>query len=62
MEIFIILGGIFCIVCSFKNYDWFFKLAKAEVFVKLFGREGARLFYLILGFLIMFLGIFQSLR
>ncbi len=41
--------GLFCIVSSICNWNFFFENRKAYIFVKLFGRNGARIFYGILG-------------
>ena len=43
------LIGLFCIICSVKNYNWFFENRKARPFVRLFGRKAARIVYLALG-------------
>jgi hypothetical protein len=43
------LVGLFCIICSVKDYNWFFEHRKAKLLVRLFGRKGARIFYLALG-------------
>lgn len=42
------VGG-FSIVCAAKNYEWFFTHRKADTFVGIFGRNGARIFYAIIG-------------
>lgn len=49
-----VLGGVFCIFCSYKDYDWFFK---ARGVVSMFGREGARKFYYILGAVLIIVGL-----
>ncbi|ULJ69463.1 immunity 17 family protein [Wielerella bovis] len=50
-------GGILCIAAAIYDWDWFFDNFRARPFVALFGREGARWFYAILGvFLIMVAG------
>jgi len=54
----IILCGIFCICASYFDWDFFFNNYKARPFIKLFGRNGARLFYLILGILLIVLPFF----
>ncbi len=46
---FIFGAGLFSIVASIFNWDWFFENRKARLFVSLFGRTGARVFYIILG-------------
>lgn len=61
MNIFLIiifvLAGVFSLLSSVKNFDWFFNNSKAKPFVKLFGRNGARIFYSILGIFIIILGL-----
>ena len=44
-----IIIGLFPIAASIRNWDFFFENSKAQIFVDLFGRNGARIFYLILG-------------
>ena len=56
---FAIAAGAFCIYCSYKDYDWFFNNHKARPLVSLFGREGARKFYYVLGAILVFLGLFM---
>ena len=55
---FVILAGVFSTFCAYRNYDWFMKSSKAWLFVKLFGRDGARIFYMILGVLLIFGGFY----
>ncbi len=50
-------GGVFCIFCAVKDYDFFMESSKAWLFVKLFGRNGARIFYILLGVFIIVCGI-----
>ncbi len=53
---FLIFGmGLFSIVASIFNWDWYFENRKARMFVSLFGRTGARVFYIILGVFIIIL-------
>lgn len=49
-----LLIGAFCIFCSVMNFDWFFNNYKAAPLVKLFGRNGTRIFYACLGAFIAF--------
>ncbi len=44
-----ILGGFFAIAGAAFNWDWFMQNPKANVFVHLLGRTGARVFYIIVG-------------
>ncbi len=61
MEIFIpiiiIACGIFSLLGAVNNWDWFFNNYKAQPFVKIIGRTGARIFYGILGAFIIIIGI-----
>ncbi len=54
---FIIFAGIFSIFCAYKDYDWFMNNYRARPFVKLFGRDGARRFYIGLGIFIIVCGL-----
>ncbi|MDR3355172.1 MAG: immunity 17 family protein [Synergistaceae bacterium] len=44
-----VLCGLFSIVCALKDYDWFMNSRRAALFVRLLGRGGARVFYVLLG-------------
>jgi hypothetical protein len=48
--------GIFAILAAIQNWDWFFTNWRAEIFVKLFGRDGARVFYAVLGAVLILMG------
>lgn len=41
--------GVFVIAAAVLDWDWFFTNWRARFFVNLFGRDGARLFYALLG-------------
>ena len=55
--IFFVLVGLFSILGAVKNWDFFMNNRKAYIWVKLFGRNGARIFYGILGFVIAIIGL-----
>lgn len=57
-----ISGGIFSIVCAAKDFDFFMNNHKAKFFVDLFGRNGARIFYGILGATLVVLGVLIAAR
>ena len=44
-----IVFGVFSITASVLNLDWYFQTDGASIFVKRFGRNGARIFYVLLG-------------
>lgn len=55
--IFFVLAGLFSILGAVKNWEFFMNNRKAYIWVKLFGRNGARIFYGILGFVIAIIGL-----
>ena len=55
--IFFVLAGLISILGAVKNWDFFMNNRKAYIWVKLFGRNGARIFYGILGFVIAIIGL-----
>ncbi|MBQ8107975.1 MAG: immunity 17 family protein [Ruminococcus sp.] len=48
-SIIIILVGVFILAAAYFEWDWFFNNYKARPIVALFGRNGARIFYGVLG-------------
>ena len=57
-----LLGGIFAFFCAYKDYDWFMNSSKASWIVKLFGRNGARLFYMGLGIFVIIMSFVLMLK
>lgn len=55
-----VLGGVFCIVSSVKNYDFFFNTSnrKAQRVISLLGRQKARIFYGVIGLIIAGAGLY----
>lgn len=49
MALLALLVGLFSVFCTVKDYDWFMQSRKARFFVNLWGRNGARAFYIVLG-------------
>lgn len=52
-----ILVGLFSLVCAVKDFEFFMGSRKARFFVNIFGRDGARVFYGLLGVVMMILGL-----
>ena len=48
--------GLFSLMGSVMNWDWYFNNRRARGVVAIFGRNGARIFYGILGIFIMAIG------
>lgn len=49
-------AGAFTVICAIGNWDWFMTARKARFMVKLLTRNGARIFYALLGAAIFTLG------
>ncbi len=41
--------GVLIFGASITNWEWFFKQRRAQIMIKLMGRNGARVFYALLG-------------
>lgn len=59
--LFIAAAGIFSITAVLGNWDWFMNHRKARFFIAILGRTGTRIFYGILGTLLLVLGTLVSL-
>ena len=60
----IVSAGVFCVIGAFQDWDFFMESRRAQLWVSLFGRDGARVFYYILGGIIAVVGVtmmFQGL-
>lgn len=53
----LILLGLYMILAAVFNWNFFFESRKAAVFLSLFGRNGARIVYLIFGAVLIILSI-----
>ena len=62
MLVFCAGAGLFTIFCAIMDYDWFMEDRKAEFVVTIFGRNGARIFYVLLGLVLITLGILIEVR
>lgn len=54
-----LLIGVFCIVCAATEQKFFFDNYKAKPIMKLFGRNGAKIFFILLGAVIIYISIFK---
>ena len=59
--LFIVAAGLFCVSGAVFDWNFFMNSSKAWLFVKLLGRKGARVFYVLLGGLITVLGVLLTL-
>jgi hypothetical protein len=53
----LIVVGVFAITASLRNWRWFMEPRKAQIWINLFGRNGARGFYFCIGVLLVAWGI-----
>jgi hypothetical protein len=56
----LVSAGAFSICGGAFDWDWFMNSRKAQFWLKLFGRQGARMFYVILGVVIAAIGVIVS--
>ncbi|MDD4516260.1 immunity 17 family protein [Massilibacteroides sp.] len=49
--------GAFSLIAAIRNSDWYFSTHGAKMFIKWFGRSGARIFYGLLGLTLIACGI-----
>ncbi len=52
-----IFAGFFSMAGAYFNWDWFMENRRAWIFIKLFGRNGTRIFYGLLGAGLVILGL-----
>ena len=45
----LLFAGLFSIGGAVSDWDWFMNNSRARFFVQVFGRNGARVFYVLLG-------------
>lgn len=57
----LVLIGLFAIAGGVFDWEWFMSNRKAQAFVKLLGRGGARIFYCCLGSVLAALGLLITL-
>jgi len=41
--------GLFSAFCAVKDYDWFMNNKQVQFYIKLFGRNNMRVFYILIG-------------
>jgi small neutral amino acid transporter SnatA (MarC family) len=52
-----IIAGLFSSICAGMDFDFFMNHRKARFFVKILGRNGARIFYVLLGIAMIIVGV-----
>lgn len=60
-SIILILIGAFSLAGAIFNWDWFITGRKARFFVDIFGRQGARFIYGVIGIALIVWGILMTL-
>jgi len=59
-SIILILAGLYALIGAIGNWDWFMENRKARRWVKLIGRNRARVFYILLGTVLIVIGALFS--
>ncbi len=62
LMIIFLAAGAFSVAGGVLNWDFFMSSRRAAIFVKIFGRNGARIFYAVLGAAIMTLGVLVGMQ
>jgi small neutral amino acid transporter SnatA (MarC family) len=57
LNILFIVVGLFVLLVSIMNWDWFFTSTKAQRLISLIGRTGTRIFYAVVALLLILFGI-----
>jgi len=57
ISLFFIVAGVFTTSGGILNWNWFMLSRRARLIVRIFGRGGARVFYVVLGVAILGLGL-----
>lgn len=52
-----IITGVFSVIVSLKNWEWYFNKYKAQRLVRVFGRTGAKIIYILTGIFMVTIGI-----
>jgi hypothetical protein len=55
--IIIIIGGVFFLIASYKNWDWFFRFAN-PFGIPILKRKGLRIYFAISGLILIGIGIY----
>ncbi|WP_072697110.1 Imm17 family immunity protein [Desulfovibrio litoralis] len=61
MPLVLIAIGLFTVWCSIKEYDFFMNDRRAKFMIKILGRKGTRIFYIIFGSVFLLVGVFLQL-
>ena len=57
VSLFFVLGGLFTMSGGLFNWNWFMLSRRARLIVRIFGRGGGRIFYVVLGAAILVVGL-----
>ncbi len=57
INILFIVVGVFILIVSIMNWDWYFDSTKAQRLIRLIGRTGTRIFYGIISLLLIIFGV-----
>lgn len=55
------IAGLFALAVAVCNWNWFFRRQQSQALVIIFGRDGARLVYGVVGTAVLLLGMMHAL-
>jgi small neutral amino acid transporter SnatA (MarC family) len=56
VNLLLVLGCLFIVAAGIFDWDWFMTHRKAAIVVNLLGRNGARIFYIVIGIIMAVIG------
>ncbi|MBR7059849.1 MAG: immunity 17 family protein [Neisseriaceae bacterium] len=56
-SILMVICGVFCLCAAIFDWDFFFNNYRARPFIRIFGRNGSRVFYALLGIFVIFVSL-----
>jgi hypothetical protein len=62
IELALVIAGTVTLAGAVMNWDWFMKSRRAKLFVDIMGPKGARVFYGMLGFLMIAMGVLRVIE
>ncbi len=61
-QLFFMAAGLFSVLGAFFEWSFFFNSRKAQRVVRLFGKSGARIFYIVIGILLFSISLLDMLN
>ena len=62
IQVLLIAFGLFCILGAYLEWDFFFRVGKVQRIIGLIGKSGARIFYIVIGFILFILSFLDIIH